>query len=99
MKIMNGKVFYVNKFIQTEKLIVEKRVGKALVFGFKHALDPYAMIVQRIEKFLYNHNLDPIPQVSNTNVIYHANKLLTLSEGDLAYEIDEKKLNTVIYFF
>eukprot|EP01080_Neovahlkampfia_damariscottae_P007388 gene7388-11710_t len=95
MNISEGNISYTNKFVKTEKLMTEKKIGKALVFGMRHILDPYALFVQYIEKLYYNHNLPAVPLVSNTSVVFHANKLFSLNEGDLAYQLDENKLETV----
>jgi carotenoid cleavage dioxygenase-like enzyme len=95
----NGKATYINRFVQTEKLIFEKKYGKSFVFGLKHIVDPYAILVSKIEKFFYGHQIDlSVPKVSNTSVVYHSNKLLSLNEGDLPYEMNEKDMSTVICF-
>ena len=99
IQILNGKAKYINKFVQTDKLKIEKKYQKSMAFGLKHIVDPYAKIVSKLEKFLYGHDLDlAFPFTSNTSVVFHSNKLLSLNEGDVAYEVNEKNLSTVRFF-
>jgi carotenoid cleavage dioxygenase-like enzyme len=97
MYISNGKAKYSNKYVQTEKFLLEKKFGKSLYFGLKHMMDPYAFLVTNLERLIYKHTSDIA--VSNTSVIYHADKLLSLQEASLPIEIERKNLSTVWFDF
>jgi carotenoid cleavage dioxygenase-like enzyme len=97
MHISNGKANYSNKYVQTEKFLLEKKFGKSLFFGLKHMMDPYALLVTNLEKLIYKHTSDIM--ISNTSVIYHADKLLSLQEASLPIEIERKNLSTVWFSF
>jgi carotenoid cleavage dioxygenase-like enzyme len=97
MYIKDGKASYKNKFVETEKLKTEKKFSRPFSFGFKYILDPYALFVQKLEKFLYGVDLKS-SKTANTALVYHADKLLSLYESDVPYQINEKDLTTVRVF-
>ena len=72
----NGKISYRNRWVQTSKWKQERTAGRALV----NSLNPMEP--------------DPIfdfegeDGTANTNIIFHANKLLALEEGHPPFELD-----------
>jgi carotenoid cleavage dioxygenase-like enzyme len=96
MYVSNEKASYVNKYVQTEKYLLEKKIGKSIFFGLKHIMDPYAFLVTNLEKLIYKHHGDVID--SNTSVVYHSGILLSLQEARLPVEIRIKNLETVWIF-
>jgi carotenoid 9,10(9',10')-cleavage dioxygenase 1 len=97
MYIKDGKASYKNKFVQTEKLKTEKKFGRPFSFGFKYILDPYALFVEKLEKYFYGVDLKS-SKTANTALVYHADKLLSLYESDVPYQINENDLTTVWWF-
>ena len=80
-----GKVFYSNRFVQTEEYIKENQAGKMLFRSLGTNLPG------GIRK---NFGKLKIKNTANTNVIYHGGKLLALWEGGLPHELDLISLNT-----
>ena len=76
-----GKVTYRNRYVRTPKWRLEHEAGKALFGGF----DPRAA--------------DPSVQgkdsgVANTNVVWHAGRLLALEEAHMPVELDPESLDS-----
>jgi carotenoid cleavage dioxygenase len=78
----NGRVSYRNRWVRTPKWLAEHAAGRAL-YGS------------------YNRRLPNVPAstpadggVANTNVVYHAGRLLALEEGHLPMEIEPRTLAT-----
>ena len=65
----NGKISYKNRWVQTSKWKQERKAGRSLI----NALNP--MESDPI------YNFDSSDGTANTNIIYHANKLMALEEG------------------
>ena len=78
--LSNGRVSYKNRYVRTPKWSLENEAGKALfgTFGNPMTTDPSA--------------LGKDSGVANTNVIWHAGKLLALEEGHQPFEVDPATL-------
>ncbi len=80
--ISNGNVSYSNRWIYTERFLHERKIGKVV---FKSFSDP---TIQKSGALEISHN------TANTNIIFHAGKLLALQEGATPIEISPLDLNT-----
>ena len=81
----NGRASYRNRWIRTPKWQAEHDAGRALFGGFGRKLpDAPASITQD-------------GGVANTNIIFHAGRLLALEEGHLPTEIEPGTLNRLGY--
>lgn len=78
--IRDGQLNYRNRWIQTERFKLERRLGAALMRSFNDA--------ESIEKDI-PHN------TANTNVIQHAGKLFALEETSCPIEIRPENLDTL----
>jgi carotenoid cleavage dioxygenase len=78
----NGRASYRNRWVRTPKWQAEHDAGRALFSGFGRKLpDPPASTTQD-------------GGVANTNIIFHAGRLLALEEGHLPTEIEPGTLAT-----
>jgi carotenoid cleavage dioxygenase-like enzyme len=81
----NGRASYRNRWVRTPKWQAEHDAGRALFGGFGRILpDAPASITQD-------------GGVANTNIIFHAGRLLALEEGHLPTEIEPGTLNRLGY--
>ena len=78
----NGKISYKNRWVQTSKWKQERKAGRSLI----NALNPME------SDPIYNFNSSD--GTANTNIIYHANKLLALEEGHPPFELDPISLES-----
>lgn len=80
-----GRVGYKNRYLRTPKWELENKAGKALfgTFGNPMTTDPSA--------------LGQDSGVANTNVIWHAGRLLALEEGHQPFEVDPATLGPCGY--
>jgi carotenoid cleavage dioxygenase len=77
----NGRASYRNRWVRTPKWLAEHDAGRALFGGFGRKLpDAPASLTDG--------------GVANTNIIFHAGKLLALEEAHLPTEIEPGSLNT-----
>jgi carotenoid cleavage dioxygenase len=78
--VANGKVSYQNRFVRTPKWELEHAAGASLfgTFGNPMTSDPSVM--------------GKDSGVANTNIIWHAGKLLALEEGHQPFELDPRTL-------
>ena len=77
----NGRASYRNRWVRTPKWQAEHDAGRALFGGFGGKLpDTPANVTQD-------------GGVANTNIIFHAGRLLALEEGHLPTEIEPRTLN------
>lgn len=83
--INNGKVKYRNKWIKTEKFIIESKIGKA-IFGGILDFKGNNLSIETVNKG-YN--------TSNTNVVYYNGQLISLWEFGSPYLINPKSLDTI----
>jgi carotenoid cleavage dioxygenase len=79
--LRNGQVGYTNRFVRTQKWELENVAGKSLfgTFGNPMTTDPTV--------------LGKDSGVANTNVIWHAGRLLALEEGHQPFEVDPTTLS------
>jgi carotenoid cleavage dioxygenase-like enzyme len=78
----NGRASYRNRWIRTPKWLAEHDAGRALFAGFGRKL-PDAPAATPSDC-----------GVANTNIVFHAGRLLALEEGHLPTEIEPGTLNT-----
>jgi carotenoid cleavage dioxygenase len=80
--VEGGKVRYRNRFVRTNKWRVENAAGRALfgTFGNPMTTDPSV--------------LGQDSGVANTNIVWHAGKLMALEEGHMPTEMDPISLET-----
>ena len=84
----DGNAHYRNRWVRTERFKLEREAGEALLAG----LSDLSNTDKRAEGVF--------PNAANTNIIYHAGKLLALWEGGPPYELDPSTLDTIgIYDF
>jgi carotenoid cleavage dioxygenase-like enzyme len=83
-----GRVSYRNRFVMTRGLKTERRAGRAIYGGLMRPVQP--------DPALVGSDGDPSPfkNLSNTNVIQHGGKYLSLWEGGLPYELN-RELETI----
>lgn len=80
-----GKVFYSNRHVRTDELVEEERAGKMLYRSFGTNIPG---------GFAKNFMKTRFKNASNTSVIWHGGKLLSLWEGGIPHEIDPISLET-----
>lgn len=78
--VANGKVSYRNRYVRTPKWELEHAAGKALfgTFGNPMTSDPDV--------------IGKDSGIANTNIIWHAGKLLALEEGHEPFALDPRRL-------
>lgn len=83
--VEDGKVSYRNRYVRTPKWRLENEAGRALFgsFGNPMATDPSAM--------------GKDSGVANTNIVFHAGKLLALEEGHMPFEMQPRTLDSKGY--
>jgi carotenoid cleavage dioxygenase-like enzyme len=83
--VEDGQVRYRNRYVRTPKWKLEHEAGKAMfgVFGNPITSDPSV--------------LGKDSGVANTNIVWHAGKLLALEEGHKPFEIDPLTLEAIGY--
>ena len=78
-QLRGGKATYRNRYVRTPKWELEHQHGRALFGGFNPMLsDPLAA--------------GQDSGVANTNILFHAGRLLALEEGHMPFEIDRATL-------
>lgn len=80
LKVENGRVSYRNRWVRTPKWQMEHEAGKALYGAFGNPMwsDPVTF--------------GKDSSLANTNVVWHAGKLLALEEAHLPFEVDPETL-------
>ena len=78
----NGKISYRNRWVQTSKWKQERTAGRALVNSL-NPMEPDPIF-----------NFEGEDGTANTNIIFHANKLLALEEGHPPFELDPMTLES-----
>ena len=78
--VENGKVAYRNRYVRTPRWEIEHKAGHSLfgTFGNPLTTDPSVM--------------GEDSGVANTNIVFHAGRLLALEEGHQPFEVDAKTL-------
>lgn len=93
VQIEDGFATYKNKWVRTEKFLVEEKEKRTITFGLNEAFSPVPTILSLVDRYWYGIEIkDQMP--SNTSVVFHANKLLSLHEAQLPFEMDIETLNT-----
>lgn len=86
-----GNITYQNKWVQTNRLQYEDKIGKKVYLYLAEFLDNnglFNFIIYSIKKFA---NIIPsVKGTANTALLKYNNKLYALHEGDLPYELDIK---------
>ncbi|WP_374348388.1 carotenoid oxygenase family protein [Phenylobacterium sp.] len=83
-RVADGKVSYRNRYVRTPKWELEHEHGRSLFAGFNPmASDPIAF--------------GKDGGVANTNIVWHAGKLLALEEGHMPFEIEPGTLKSLGY--
>jgi carotenoid cleavage dioxygenase len=79
----NGHIDYKSRYVRTERYLMQEKHRRGLFGRYRnrYTRDPLAK----------NCN----PGAANTNVVWHAGKLLALKEDDMPYELDPYTLETV----
>jgi carotenoid cleavage dioxygenase len=93
-RIKDGKASYCNHFVQTHKLKEEKKAGFPIYAKFGDQEGVRGVFVALLELLKQKTGIlrgVPVPEAgngtANTSLVYHANRLLALHEGDLPYQI------------
>ncbi|MCJ8276586.1 MAG: carotenoid oxygenase family protein, partial [Bdellovibrionales bacterium] len=88
-EFFNGEVKYANKYVKTKEFAEEEAAQKMLYRAFG---------TNKPGGFFKNFFNTKFKNASNTNVIHHGGKLLSLWEGGWPHEIDFNSLNTLSRF-
>ncbi len=81
-RIHQGRIHYTSQFVKNQSFLVEQEAGKVnqYLFGLE-VENPTRKVMMR--------------QQHNTNVVYHAGRLLTLAENARPFEIDPHTLDPI----
>lgn len=80
--VADGKVSYKNRYVKTPKWELENKAGKALFGTFGNPMTTDQSVMGQDSG------------VANTNIVFHAGKLLALEEGHQPFELDPKTLDS-----
>ncbi|MEQ8347263.1 MAG: carotenoid oxygenase family protein [Sneathiellaceae bacterium] len=80
--IRDGRVAWRNRWVMTEKVVLERAAGRALFGMFNNPMvsDPSVR--------------DKDPSLANTHIVWHAGRLLALEEGHAPVAVDPQSLAT-----
>jgi len=78
----NGKVSYLNRYVHTNKYVLEHEAGRSLFGTFGNPMTSDPSVVGKDAG------------VGNTNIVWHAGKLLALEEGHNPFELDPVTLKS-----
>ncbi len=82
--LRNGRISYRNRWVRTRQWAAERAAGRALFGTSGNPADSDPSVAGM-----------PTDGVANTNILWHANKLLALEEGHGPIEIDPLSLETI----
>lgn len=85
-KIENGKITYRNRYVRTREFVKEEAAGKMLFRSFGTNIP--GGIRTNLGRMRFKN-------ASNTNIVFHAGKLLSLWEGGLPHVLDPDTLETI----
>lgn len=88
----NGKeAIYHNRFVNTLKLKEEEKAGHPIFVNIGDLQSDGGILKMIFSMFMkFIKNMSPFETTSNTSIIYHANKILTLGETGFPYELIKK---------
>lgn len=86
IEFRDGRAFYRNRFVRTRELVKEHERGRMLYRTFGTNIP--GGLTRNLLKFRFKN-------ASNTSVIYHGGKLLTLWEGGQPHELNPHTLETL----
>lgn len=78
--LRDGRAGYRNRWVRTDKWLAENAAGRSLFSGFACPSDPDSQVADT--------------GIANTNILWHAGRLLALEEGHLPFELDRTTLAT-----
>ena len=81
--LSEGRAHYRNRWVRTERFTLERQHGEALFAG----LSDLSNTDERAQGVF--------PNAANTNIIFHAGRLLALWEGGPPYELEPSTLETI----
>jgi carotenoid cleavage dioxygenase-like enzyme len=79
-RLANGRVSYSNRYVHTNKYVLEHEAGRSLFGTFGNPLTSDPSVVGKDSG------------VGNTNIVWHAGRLLALEEAHNPFEMDPKTL-------
>lgn len=82
-QIDEGRCRYWNRWVRTERFELERRLGRS-AFGGMTATDGPDPATEGVSA-----------NAANTNIVWHANRLLALWEGGAPYQLDPESLDTI----
>eukprot|EP00878_Enallax_costatus_P010867 GHUV01011347.1.p2 GENE.GHUV01011347.1~~GHUV01011347.1.p2 ORF type:complete len:199 (+),score=59.97 GHUV01011347.1:2000-2596(+) len=95
-RIKDGKASYGNHFVQTHKLREEQKAGFPVYAKFGDQEGLRGVFVALLELLKQKTGIlkgVPVTEAgngtANTSLVYHANRLLAIHEGDLPYQVRE----------
>jgi carotenoid cleavage dioxygenase-like enzyme len=83
--VENGKVRYRNRYVRTPKWLTEKAAGRRLFGTFGNPLTSHISVLGKDSG------------VANTNIVWHAGRLLALEEGHKPFAMNPLTLESVGY--
>jgi len=91
-----GRAAYRNRWVRTRRFELERKAGKALFGGLRSMshTDPDAWRALEAQGLSRWERVKLAVDAANTNVIWHAGRLLALLEVDLPTELDPRTLDT-----
>jgi carotenoid cleavage dioxygenase-like enzyme len=91
-----GRAAYRNRWVRTRRSELERKAGKALFGGLRSMshTDPDAWRALEAQGLSRWERVKLAVDAANTNVIWHAGRLLALLEVDLPTELDPRTLDT-----
>lgn len=84
---VEGRAHFANSFVKTPEFLAEQAAGRILYRGVFGTQKPGGWLKNILDLRFKN--------IANTNVIYHAKKLLALWEASLPYRLDPDTLDTI----
>lgn len=85
LRIHGGHADFKQRFVETERLKLERKAGRAMFGTFRNPFTHHPCVRQAIDA------------TANTHILIHAGKMLALSERGAPYEVDPNTLDTLGY--
>ncbi|MBI3676035.1 MAG: carotenoid oxygenase family protein [Proteobacteria bacterium] len=80
--VRDGKASYRNRYVRTPKYLLENKAGHSMFGTFGNPMTSDPSVIGKDSG------------VANTNIVWHAGKLLALEEGHQPFELDPKTLES-----